>query len=67
MALEIAPIERSRARDSQAWCIFFSQLVLEKKLEPIKVMPYWENDEFSYMCCTEIKDPCDLVSINSLS
>ena len=28
MELEIAPIERSRRVDSQAWC-FFSQLVLD--------------------------------------
>ena len=43
---------------------FFSQLVLEKKLEPIKVMSYWENHGFPDICCTETKDMCDSVSIN---
>ena len=63
MALEIAPIERSRVRVLKLGA-FFSQLVLERKLESIKVMPYWGNHGFPDICCTETKDMCDSVSIN---
>ena len=44
--------------------LFFSQLVLDKILEPIKVVQYLQNHGFCHICCTEIKDMCDFVSIN---
>ena len=59
MALEIGAIERSRAGDSQA-CYFF---LLNSYDSFAQVRSYWKNQRFPHACFTEIKDMCDLVSI----
>ena len=47
MGLEIGAIERSRRVDSQAWCIFFSQLKKIMTQELLEVRSCHRNPEYS--------------------